>query len=245
MLKKITSKDFIVLVILSILAFAIRICYFRNLNGDMEHYLIPWIEKINSLGKIRSLKYVIGDYNTPYIFILTMLSYLPLKNEAHYVYAIKFVSVLYDYILAISSMLLVYRITKNYKKSIITYVVILMLPTVMLNSSMWGQCDSIYTSFVIMSIVCLVENKHKLAMLFLGIAFSFKLQTVLILPLWGFVLLSKNGKKPKCWDMFIFIITFLAMGLPSLIMGKSFIDTYNVYFLQTRTTQRSFHIKLL
>lgn len=240
MLKKINKKDLLIISAFTILAFLIRIIFFNNVNGDMVNYLVPWIEKIKDLGKIESLKYTIGNYNTPYILILTIISYLPISKNGQYMSAIKIVSVLFDYIMAISTMILTYKLTNNKKKSILSYIIVLLLPTVISNSSAWGQCDSIYTSFIIISLICLVEYKFKYSMMFLGIAFSFKLQTILIMPLYLYILLSKNEKKLKWQDGTVFLLTFFAMGIPSLIMGKSIFDTYSIYFTQTSEHQELF-----
>ena len=58
---------------------------------------------------------------------------------------------------------------------LITYALVLIIPTVMLNSGMWGQCDSIYTTFVILALYFLVKEKYSLSFIMLGISFAFKL----------------------------------------------------------------------
>ena len=41
------------------------------------------------------------------------------------------------------------------------FAAILLLPTVVLNSAFWGQCDAIYTFFIIVTLVCLYKRKEK------------------------------------------------------------------------------------
>ena len=44
--------------------------------------------------------------------------------------------------------------------SILTYGLILVIPPVLVNSSMWGQCDSIYTTFILISLYYLLDKKY-------------------------------------------------------------------------------------
>ena len=43
---------------------------------------------------------------------------------------------------------------------LIFYGIVLMLPTVILNSSCWGQSDAIYAAFILFSIAFLLEEKY-------------------------------------------------------------------------------------
>ena len=73
-------------------------------------------------------------------------------------FLIKFVSIIFDYVCAIYSLKIVYKLTnKNILLSLIAYASVLFLPTVMLNGAMWGQCDSIYTSFILISLYYLLD----------------------------------------------------------------------------------------
>lgn len=63
-------------------------------------------------------------------------------------YTIKIVSIIVDYVLAAGAGLLVYELAgKDRLKAGITYSVVILLPTVILNSSGWAHCDSIYAAF--------------------------------------------------------------------------------------------------
>ena len=67
------------------------------------------------------------------------------------------VSIIFDYILAISIAVLTKELLKGKKKAndfaVLAYGLILILPTVFINSADWGQCDSIYATFSVISLI--------------------------------------------------------------------------------------------
>ena len=108
----------------------------------------------------------------------------------------------------------------------------ILLPTVILNSAWWGQADSIYTAFILISIVYLLKKRYFLSFVFLGISFSFKLQFIFILPLYILVYLST--KEFSIWNFFIIPIMNINMCLPAILCGKSAKSCLSVYINQTK-----------
>lgn len=97
----------------------------------------------------------------------------------------KIISIVFDYALAVSVACLVTREQKKKFLSMkfqVVYAIVLLLPTVILNSAYWGQCDSIYTTFLVLLLMFLYDDHYCLAFIMLGIGLSFKLQTLLIVP---------------------------------------------------------------
>ena len=217
-----------IMLIVSLLALLIRCLWLNGKSGDYLGFLQPWINQIIKLGRFKSLKYNIGDYNVPYVIILTIISYF--KNH---LYLIKFVSIIFDYICAIYSYKIVYKVTNNKIKSLITYSIILFLPTVIINGSLWGQCDSIYTSFILISIYYLLDKKYNKSFIYLGIAFSFKLQTMFVIPL--YILMLFRDKNIKWYYFLIIPLVNIILCLPSILMGRNIIDVLTIYFNQTNT----------
>jgi len=182
-----------------LLAIFVRITLFDFKSGDYVCFLTKWYKYLKIHGGLKALANYPGDYNAPYMTIMALLTYLPIKD----IYAIKLVSVIFDFILALSSGLLVKEIVKKNKVTyfLITFCIVLFIPSVILNSSEWGQCDSIYSSFVILSLLFLMKKKYKTSFLMLGLAFSFKLQFIFILPL--FVILYFCEEKFSILDFLI------------------------------------------
>lgn len=211
-------------------SFAIRIEGIEFESMDMIKCLYKWFNELKINGGLNALSLNIGDYNMPYMTIMACLTYLPIAP----IISIKLVSIIFDYLLAIFSVKLLKELLKdNYNKGIglFAYSIIILLPTVMLNSSYWGQCDSIYTTFIVISLIYLLKKKYLLSFIFLGISFAFKLQFILVLPLYVLYFLSKR-RLPIYYFLIIPIIN-LIMCLPSIIFGKNLIDCIKIYFTQT------------
>jgi Gpi18-like mannosyltransferase len=96
-----------------------------------------------------------------------------------------------------------------------------------LNSSAWGQCDMMVTSFVLGSIYYLLERKFHLAFIFLGIALALKPQAFFILPIFGFCWLRKQYS----WRYFIYPpLIYVLTTIPSLLAGRHIKDLLLIYY---------------
>lgn len=237
--KKILNKAHERLFIIAIIFFSLFAVLIRYLlrdfvSYDMRDFLLPWYEQIKSSGGIYSLNEQVGDYNMPYQFLISLMTYVPLKA----VYLYKILSCVFDFILAGSCAIVVYGFSKNSKATMLIYVTILFTPTIFLNSAAWGQCDSIYTAFIVLSFGALKNDKFFTSFLFLGIAFAFKLQTVLILPFYLFVYFQK-----KRFSIFYFaLVPFVmcVMSIPNIIAGRNLSEVFTLYVNQTNTYRAMF-----
>jgi len=214
-------------IIITIFGIAIRSCFMDFESGDYLSFLQEWFSELKEGGGLLAIKNYRGDYNAPYITIMALLTYLPLSP----LHSIKIVSIIFDYILAMSSMVLIYKLFKNNRKkdiyALITYAAVLLLPTVILNSSAWAQCDSIYVAFAVISLIYLIDEKYIKSFIFLGISFAFKLQFIFLLPVYVLVYITK--RKFPIYYFFILPITNLVLCLPAIIFGKSLLSCMAVY----------------
>lgn len=218
---------FTIIVILLTLFIKIKMLDFES--GDYQLFLKDWFDYLKDNGGIYALKSYPGDYNAPYVTLMALLTYLPIKS----LYSIKILSIIFDYILAFAAGLLVKEITHKKNLSLITFTIISILPSVLLNGAMWGQCDSIYASFILFSLYFLIKEKYIKSFILLGIAFSFKLQFIFILPL--YIVLYVCKKKYSILHFLILPITNIIMCLPALLMGNSLKNVMSIYLNQTTT----------
>lgn len=215
----------------TIMALFVRVCMFSFESHDYLGFLSRWFDYLKGHGGLLALGSYPGDYNAPYMTIMAILSYLPFNK----LYMIKAVSIIFDYVLAIASCMLVrYLVPKN--KDIygfITYSVILFLPEVVINSAIWAQCDAGYTSFIIFALLYLLKEKYTKSFIFLGLAFSLKLQFIFILPL--FIVIYFLKKKFSILNFLIIPLVNFVLCIPAMIFGKSFEEIIMIYINQTRT----------
>ena len=205
-------------ILVTIIAVVIRICMLSFESSDYTLFLHPWFTYLSNNGGIHALCTYIGNYNAPYMTILALLTYLPIKD----LISIKIVSIIFDFVLAMASSRLAMKLVNKKKElyGLITYTAVLFMPQVLMNSALWGQCDAIYASFVILSLLFLIDNKFLRSFICLGMAFAFKLQFIFILPL--YVIYYFTTKKYSIWYFFIIPLVDIIMCLPAIIMGKPF-----------------------
>lgn len=226
--KKILSIIFIVVIIISILL-RIKGIYFESI--DMTKCLYKWFDFLKNNGGLKALKFEIGDYNVPYITILAILSYMPFNS----IVSIKIISIIFDYLLAFFCVKLVKEIKRekyNKEMGMLVFSIIIILPTVILNSAYWGQCDSIYATFIIISLIYLIREKYLASFIFLGVSFAFKLQFIFVLPLYVLYFLSKRKMPihyfliipifllPYMHDRYMFVADILSV-IYCIIKGKN------------------------
>lgn len=226
------EKNYIALgfIVISILSIAIRYYMLPCKSLDYKMFLKPWFDYIKNNGGMHALAHEPSNYNAPYMTIIAILTYLPIKS----LFSIKLVSIIFDYVLAVSCMLLVNEITKEKKffniKSLLIYSFIIFFPQVMFNSALWGQCDSIYTSFMILSLLFLIREEYTKSFIFLGISFAFKLQFIFILPL--YIVLYVVTKKFSIINFLIIPFVDFILCIPALLYGKPLREVVSIYLEQ-------------
>ena len=200
------------------------------ISGDMRNFLVPWWNKIAELGP-DAVSTQVGNYNIPYQFLIYLMQNIsPFSTISSY----KILSCIFDYVLAIACGLLAIELKKENKKIIfsLVYSVVLLFPTIFLNSAIWGQCDSIYCSFIILSILFLVKKRFSLSFILLGLALAFKLQTIFIFPLFGFYYFrNKEFSIVKIFSLML-LSMYIACS-PGLLLGRSLFEPIKIYISQS------------
>ncbi|PKM71934.1 MAG: conjugal transfer protein TraL [Firmicutes bacterium HGW-Firmicutes-16] len=223
LLKK--NKYLFITVIALGLCFALRGSFMDYRSGDYNSFLANWVEYFRISGGFRGFSESIGNYNVPYLYFLALFSYLPLSD----LHLIKLLSIFFDIVLAFGMMKLAGVFTRSAPKRLSAYLITLLLPTVIINSAMWGQCDSIYVSLAILALWFALSDRPKLSIAFFALSFGFKLQAVFILPV---CLVLLFAKKVKFRHFFIFPAVYIAEILPAVLFGRPFFDTLLLYFNQ-------------
>jgi Gpi18-like mannosyltransferase len=219
----------ILLLLITFLSVIIRSTLIIYVSKDAKAFLLPWYEQIEQNGGLFGLGTQVGNYNMPYQICIALLTYLPVDALAAY----KLLSVMFDYFLAAAVGYVVYEVTDVHRelKAALGYMIVILSPIVFLNSAAWAQCDSIYTFFAVLALLFLLRERYPVAFVFLGMAFSFKLQAVFLLP---FFLLFYYKK--KAFSIFMFLIVPLCMivtALPCIFQGRGIGEIFSIYMDQT------------
>jgi len=203
----------------------VRSMLFYYESGDYLHFVKLWVEEYRTMTFTEGLRTKVGTYNPPYMYILNIISRFNISD----LILIKIVSVFFDILLANFVMRIVSLKTESLNMHILALLLTLGAPTVILNGSMWGQCDSIYAAFAIGSFYFGMRGKSKLTYAFMALAISFKLQAVFLLPILPvFVFMKKITFK----DCYMFFAVYFVTLLPALIAGMPVNDLLFAYIEQ-------------
>lgn len=218
------------IIIISVIAILIRIIFMPFESGDYKMFLSDWCEYLELNGGFKAIVDVEADYNAIYLYFLAFFTYLPVK----YLYSIKILSIIFDFVLAIGIYLITYEFFKDNKDVVIyqtlSFGAVLLLPTVILNSSFWAQCDSIYAAFIVLSLYFMIKKKYNICFILYAVAFTFKLQSIFILPLYG-ILYLKNRDFSIIKFFWIPLVNFL-LYIPAILLGKPVLSVFDAYFTQ-------------
>ncbi|MEG1632508.1 MAG: conjugal transfer protein TraL [Oscillospiraceae bacterium] len=223
LLKK--PEHIIISAVLIVAAFGIRYACLGHVTHDYTDFLSKWVQFFRENGGFAALSRPIGNYNVPYLYFLALFSY----SEISDLYLIKLLSVFFDIILAWACTRLAWHFVKDRGRLLFCFFGVLFLPTVILNGAYWGQCDSIYAAFAVLSVYLALERQPELAMVSIAVSFAFKLQAVFIMPLFVVFWLTGRIKLPH---FLLFPLTYLALVLPAVVAGRPLWDTVTLYFSQ-------------
>ena len=204
------------------------LCLTQSNNTDYIYCLRPWAQDFRDNGW-KAIVHTWSDYNVPYLYIIGVIARIPMND----LYLYKLVSVIFDCGIVIAGLRLARGFSLGEVRKGVLGAALFLAPTVWLNSSFWGQCDSIYVSFCLLAMVFLLEEKPALSVAMAAVAFSFKLQTVFFLPVF---LVCWMGKRVR-WqrEIPVFIGTFFATILPAWLMGRPLGSILMIYSNQTQT----------
>jgi Gpi18-like mannosyltransferase len=204
-------------------------------NTDYIYCLKPWAEEFRS-GGWGAIVTTWSDYNMPYLYIIGAIARVPMDD----LYLYKLVSVIFDCGIAVLGLRLAKIFALGELRKAVLCGALMLAPTIWLNSSFWAQCDSIYVFFCLLSFVLILEDRPVLSVAMVAIAFTFKLQTILFMPI--FIVLWMLKRVIWWRDIPIFIGTFFLAILPAWLMGRSLPSILSIYF--TQTSQYSHRLNL-
>ena len=208
LIKPILKLENIIFVAVCLIAFRVRLSFFPYVSGDYGTFLKPWMEKIDNEG-FASFKEAFFNYTPLYIYVLG----IGVAFKVNFLFWVKIVSVFFDFVLSyFVAKIVAIKYPKVFK---LAFMVTLMLPATIFNGSMWGQCDSIYGSFVIASLYFLLTNKYFKAAFFFAFSLCLKLQGIFFAPVFLILILTKNlPKKFILTVAALFVAIYLLMILP-------------------------------
>lgn len=201
------------------------------ITPDMHSFLLPWTEAVHE-GGFGAYGTEFSNYAPLYTYIIGLVSLLP----AHlWAFGIKLASIIGDVLLALATGLLTAQfcntadrvLKRNLAYS--AFAVTLWLPTVILNSAKWGQCDVMWTACLVFSLLFFLRDKPVWGMVWAGLALSFKMQSLFFAPV---ILVLLLVKRASWWQTLIVPAVYVATCVPCVVAGRSWMSVLGVYFSQ-------------
>ena len=223
----------IVWALLVLIAVAIRLLLIPSAQSDdYTIFLQPWVETYRGHSISECLAMSVGNYFVPYNLFLIFVSRLSVEPYVPIAFfsCAADIGIAYGIWKIVRGMDVAPKVSTTVETATRASVLVLLMPYVFLNSALWKQCDSVYVCFMVLSLCFLLEKRPTLSFILLGIALSFKLQTVFILPFYLYHYAVKKDHSILQWLWLPGI--YLAAGLPALFAGKTFSETFGIYKTQ-------------
>jgi Gpi18-like mannosyltransferase len=190
-------------------------------NSDLN-VMVNWYDYLVSHGRFAALKDEFSDYNVAYLYLLALATFIPLAKYT----AIKLIALVFDFLGAFAA----YKIAglKYSSKTLrmAAFLAVFLAPTVLVNSAYWGQTDIIYTTFILWSLYFALKKQGTLSAISFGLAFSFKLQALFLLPLVGIFIIKKLI---KIRHLIYIPVTYYILLLPSFAVGRDLVSLLFIY----------------
>ena len=227
--------DVLYLLVITVIGLAIRGILRVVTTVDWTTYWDPWIMDLKEMGfsYLATDRY---DYAPSFVYILWVISKLPINPMTSY----KALHIVLDFVAAAVMGKLVSESTGSKTKSFIAYGAMLLVPTIWADSALWAQCDIIFMLFILLSFYYLFREMPNRAMIFYGLAFAFKLQSLFIFP---FLVILWVNKKIKIQHFLWIPGLYLISIIPAWIAGRPLIELINIYMAQGMQDVWSLSIK--
>ncbi|MCE7007252.1 hypothetical protein LWC34_31180 [Kibdelosporangium philippinense] len=216
------GQVFLVAAAIVLLTVAVRLVLLDFQSMDYRMFVAQWYDFIKANGGFSALRYQFANYNVPYLYLLAVLTYLPVPALV----GVKVISILFDLLLAFYAYKLV---ALKYPRGWVPFLAaatVSLLPTVVTNGAFWGQCDSIYAAFGVGAVYYTVRSRPWLACVFFGLALAFKLQIVFLFPLLLILVLLRKVPWP---GLLVVPGVVLLLDGPALLAGANPVQLLSVY----------------
>lgn len=221
--------DICLIIIVTTLGLYLRYKLFPFESQDYIQNLSRWWNQLVEAGGIPGLKLQVGNYTQPYVYLMALGTYLPWSGLT----VIKLISVTFDLILSIVISLSVFHCTRHKTKMIFAYCFTFLAPTVIMNSALWAQCDSVIMVFIALTIYFFLKEKPSWACISFGIAMAIKIQSIFIAPV--FLVLWMN-RKLSFKHLLLIPLSYSICFIPTALAGGNYFEAVTFAYWQVTTT---------
>jgi len=168
---------------------ALMVCVIYSLcatfvGPDLKTYLYPWIAHIRAAGAVDAFREPFANYTPPYLYLLAAGTLLT-DNSLVIVKVLGAASCAF-------AAIAVWHLVQTGRSAIEAAAMSLLLPTMIIDGPLFGQCDGIWVGLCLLSVAAAIEGRMLAMVVWCGIAFAFKAQAAFIAPFVLTVLLQRR-----------------------------------------------------
>ena len=186
---------------------------------DLPNAYYVWLEHIRTRGTVQAFSVPFGDYTPPYLYLLAASSAI----GASPIITVKIVSIASCLFMALGvrSLLLAVDSDKALEAGLIT----LILPTVLINGPLLGQCDGLWVGCCLFAVAESARGRLTKMAIWAGVGFAIKAQAVFIAPFCAAML----WRDRNWWPAAIPPLAYLALMLPAALAGWPLPNLLRIY----------------
>jgi len=188
---------------LILVSIGVRLLVFPVATSDYIYFVSKWFVALEEHRGLTAFLEPFANYAPLYLYGIKFLTWLPIYS----LWSVKAFSVACDIAIAY----VIVRILKTQREYSLLQqwligALVFIVPTLLINSSLWGQSDAFYALPVLISFYYILKENPRFAVLAFGVAISIKVQAIFFLP--------------------------MLVALPALIAGATFAQTLFIYMRQ-------------
>lgn len=202
-----------------------RFAVFEMMSGDYETAFADWMVEIRNC-HAAGIPYTgvepggadhlsTFDYNCLYQYLLIFLNLFN-NGGGNDMFLVKMSDCIFDIVAAVTVFRIMYEMTHDTHKSVMAMGVILVIPTMLLNSAAWAQNDAIYTSFLLLSFLSFIKKRDVRTWLYFAIAFCWKQQALFFAPV---LIIAWLRNKTKIRYALLVPAMYVLVIIPATIAG--------------------------
>jgi Gpi18-like mannosyltransferase len=213
-----------VIIISLVAGLAIRWALRGYVSNDASVYLLPWYEFARAHGA-GALRYPFTDYTPYYSYVLLGLTRL--GGLAPPLTLIKAVSTIFELGCAVMAAGVVRTAGGGRWARALAFAGVWLAPTVLLNGPYWAQADSLWTFFILLSLMLFLRGRN--GVIAFAFAFAVKLQSIFFAPF----MLGMIFKRRRLWPWLAVIpAVYMLLAAPVLLAGRPILGVLSIYLNQ-------------
>jgi len=226
----------IISVILILLSIYVRYVTRAMTNSDMDAHILPWYAKLQKHGPLLGLGKDFYNYTPPYLYLLALATLT--SSVIAPITSVKLIAMLFD----ICAAFMIYKIVRLQRPQgylpVLASALFFTGPTMLANSAVWGQADSIYTAFLLTCLYFLLVDRPLPAVVFFSIALAFKPQGIFFVPL---LLVMMLWGKIRWYQLLVVPVVYAICMAPSVAFGRTWQEVFTLYTSQTNSGKALTH----